>query len=91
MPSYDKFNQTLIEHNISEETICKINAGFDGLAGDARRDAKREYFRHAMDVLESELPRDELISPMDDNGCCKMQGQYGAGKGLACICKGEQR
>ena len=32
---------------------------------------KRDYFKSAMNLLDSQVPRDVVIALMDSNGCCK--------------------
>lgn len=71
MPSPEKFKETLIEFGIEEQTIEKINVGYEDLVGSSPKSTKLDYFRRAMMLLDSQVPRNAVVSLMDSNACCK--------------------
>lgn len=71
MPSPEKFKETLHQYNIKQRIIDEINSGYEEIESKSLKKSKRDYFKHAMEVLDSQVPLDIVINLMDDNGCCK--------------------
>lgn len=71
MPSPEKFKQTLIEYGIENPIIEMINSGYEDIAGSSSKAEKRDYFKRAMILFDSQVPRETVIALMDSNGCCK--------------------
>ena len=71
MPNVEKFKETLIEYNIGNRIIDEMNTGCEGIISSSPKQMKREYFKHAMSILDSQVPRDAVIDLMDSNACCR--------------------
>lgn len=51
MPCPEKFRETLVQHNIPQEIICRINQGFEDLVSSSSKKKKAIYFQRATEIL----------------------------------------
>lgn len=83
MPSPEKFNETLKEYSIDEQTVKLINDGYEGLVSKASKPQKAAYFKRAVDIMEERLEFPVMRELLEANGCCKTGAREKASKAFA--------
>lgn len=71
MPSPEKFKASLIEHQVGQEVIDRINKGYEKVVDRSPKKVRSAYFKQAMDVLDEMLPREVVLTLLEENACCK--------------------
>lgn len=71
MPSPEKFEQTLRDFSVSSDVIDKIYSGFEKLTSKTTKSEKAAFFKQALSVMNSNLPKEQVKSILEANACCK--------------------
>lgn len=80
MPCPEKFKESLIKYEISEEVQKEIN---DDIISSSPKKIKAEYFQRAMKILDEKVDEKVITNMLDYNGCCKTGAREKASKAFA--------
>lgn len=83
MPCPEKFRETLVQHNIPQEIICRINQGFEDLVSSSSKKKKAIYFQRATEILCESCDIDVVHTLYERNACCKGGSREKASKQFA--------
>ena len=83
MPSPEKFRETLTEFAVRQSVIDEIYLGYDGLISKTNKKIKSAFFKHALDVMNEKLPKEQTQKILEANACCKSGARIKASKEFA--------
>ena len=85
MPSPEKFKESLVKFNVSEDVISKINSGYEDIVSKTPKKTKAAYFKRAVDIMNEQVDSQKLQDIFEWNACCKGGAREKASKAGADI------
>ena len=83
MPSPEKFKESLVEFNVSEDVISQINSGYEDIVSKTPKRTKAAYFKRAVEIMNEQVDSQKLQDIFEWNACCKGGAREKASKAFA--------
>ena len=83
MPCPEKFKESLRAFSIAEDTVRRVNEGYEDLVSSSPKKRKAAYFQRATEILMAEADADTVHRLYESNACCRGGQREKASKAFA--------
>lgn len=83
MPSPEKFKESLVKFDVSEDVISQINSGYEDIVSKTPKKTKAAYFKRAVEIMNEQVDSQKLQDIFEWNACCKGGAREKASKAFA--------